>query len=646
MRFFATFEGRDTRWRPGAARPALPPHRLSSMKGRTRSPHGRLARLVATIGTVALVVAWALAIVPPSSAPLRVAQWPGAIEMALVAAIRVSRTTAVEHVVHHVGVYVLPVAGAMGAWLAWRVTGQWIPACATAMAMTLALARAPQSMLLTPAVVLVAIATVWALIAGHSESGLGAQASRHDVPPESTRMASHEAQSSAWLGWLGLAVTAAVMPQTTPIMALLGGWHVGQRARAPSPRRWLIGLTAGVVLAVTAAGGLALLPSPPPAMRPSDEIGRAAWSTPSLDALRRAVEPTGLFGISLALLGLFMLRNTVDRRRHAVASAYVVLPASLSLWPGTDHERVLAPLAAGGLVLVSAGLGEVIRACRARRLGTAAAALFVVLVPAHALNGVRAAEGRALGPRPREGTSLDEFLQAHRALPYQSVVVVGDAVADLLLRASEPSWRRAGKIEATVTAHPSHVSDVLAQGHHQVFAWSDTTWALQLRGLRALSRADLTLPAAAELKLGAPCAVLGPDWIELPSFTETSQFTLFADAADEFGPVLIYTAADRASEATPMEWPQTTTYGFHRDLYRTDVGPERTALEAVARVDGLPDTSLVWTKPVVTRFMLWRTPDAPRALRVDLALKPRAVVARMHPDSRRQRLTVCPTFVE
>ena len=501
-----------------------------------------------------------------------------------------------------------------------RRAGGWLAAVAAALAFAAQPAFAPSLSVFGPAGALVAASVFLALLSRAPASG------------------------ADWAAWLALLLSAAIAPGATLPLAAVAGWHCAAGPRSSSIL-WRRAAMAGAALVAGVVALEALMPGRPPVFALPIACLLPSWSesaaTLAAVDVRSMLTSAGAFACSLAALGAFSRLGALRTRGARTALAYAVA-STAAAWTAPDSARLLAPLMVGFWALVAVGLAEGVRACGVGVGGRVAAGVLVALVPVLQLSArTDAARPPAnAGLQGHERTTLQGVSQTLRMMPATSGLVVEDAVTDVLLRALDGAWQRAGKTLQLVPRRRADVTVALGRPGHHVFALPAAQEDLWRVGFRLTHVPDW--PGAAELHAGGACTVAGGEWRDLADLSRSSMLSVVAEADAEEGPILVYAASDQRPAARAVGWPPLTTRGFHEASY--DRSTNALPVDAAAREDGLPTGSPVLGARYVTRLELWRTPGAPRILTVDLGVTPAVAVARLRQDAAVQRLTVCPAF--
>jgi hypothetical protein len=508
----------------------------------------------------------------------------------------------------------------------------WAAAVAAALAFGLLPRFAPVVAPAAPATSALAALTLFALVR----------------PGDSTRRA---AAGPRWraLAWAGLAMTALFLPSATfPIVAAIVG--VGLFLSRPAPGHRAAGVialvaaaTVGAVLALVALG---------PHLPPSLDAPRSAWSCilptagmadagPAGRLVGRLsahlIVPAGLYALALAAFGAFTLRLRRDARL-AIAMAYAVVASAAVLWSDETADAI-APAMVVLWLLTAVGLEETLRQCRRGPGGRLATTLLVVLLPGLPFVRPTPRLPAEWTPFGQESLSRQSMQRVLGAIPDGAVLVRDDAMTDVLLRSLDGTWQRTGKSLRVVDRDSPALASEAARADSAVYALPSAASVLPLR---AFALSNTLLSGLARVRRAGACDAVTAGWREVPSLSTSRWFALAAADDASHGPVVLYVASDAPFAARPVAWPGATTRGFSWDVFDRAPGGGDAAREDSFAEDEAPLAGVWRDAAHVARLELWRTPDAPLGLGVDLGVTPVAAIARVRPDAGAgQRLSVC-----
>jgi hypothetical protein len=458
-----------------------------------------------------------------------------------------------------------------------------------------------------------------------------------------------EARRGRWraLAWSGLALTALVLPSTL-VLVVIAIAAVGLFVPWTTPSRQA--RRAGAVVALAAIVMVLAMGAFAPHLPPSLDASPSAWSCmlPSSGAGISAahlieaasthlVAPAGIYALALAALGAFTLWLRRDNRLM-IAIAYAALASAAALWSDRTADA-LAPAVVTLWLLVAVGLDATLCQCRRGPGGRLAALLLVVLLPGLSVARLVPRVSLEWTPYGQESLSRQSMQRVLGAMPAGAVLVRDDAMTDVLLRALDGVWRRSGKSVRVADRDSNAVAAEAARADSAVYALPSASSVLPLRGF-ALS--DGLLPGLARVRRAGGCDALTADWRPMPSLTSIRTFAFVARDAASHGPIVLYVASDAPFAAHPVEWPGATTRGFSWDVFDRAPDGGEIAREGIVAEDAAPLRGVWRNASHVARLELWRTPDAPLDLGVDLGAAPVAAMAHVRPDAGAgQRLSVC-----
>jgi hypothetical protein len=347
--------------------------------------------------------------------------------------------------------------------------------------------------------------------------------------------------------------------------------------------------------------------------------------------------PAGIYALALAALGAFVLWLRRDVRL-AVAMTYAVVVGAAVLWSGQTADA-LAPAVVSLWLLTAVGLEETLRQCRRGPGGRLAAALLVALLPGLPFARPAPRVPAEWTPFGQDSLSRESMQRVLGAMPDGAVLVRDDAMTDILLRSLGGVSRRTGKSLRIVDRDSTALAAEAARPDAAVYALPS---AASVLSLRAFALSNGLLPGLARVRRVGSCDGVTADWRAVLSLTSSRTFALVAGDAASHGPIVLYVASDAPFAARPVDWPGATTRGFSWDVFDRAPDGSELAREGSFAEDAAPRQGLWRDAPHVARLEVWRTPDAPLSLGVDLGATPVAAMARFRPDARAdQYVSIC-----
>jgi hypothetical protein len=450
------------------------------------------------------------------------------------------------------------------------------------------------------------------------------------------------------LAWGGLALTALFLPSAIlpAVIAIVAVGLFLPRLTSSRRSRGLGAVVAVATVALVLAMGT-LAPHLPPSLDASPStwacmlpVSGAAISVAHVVSAvsTHLVAPAGIYALALAALGAFVLWLRRDVRLAVVMTYAVVVGAAVLLWSDQTADA-LAPAVVSLWLLTAVGLEETLRQCRRGPGGRLAAALLVALLPG--LPFVRPAPRLPAEWTPfgQESLSRQSMQRVLGAMPDGAVLVRDDAMTDVLLRSLADVARRTGKSLRVVDRDSAVLAAEAARADSVVYALPSTSSVLPLR---AFALSDGLLPGLARVRRAGSCDAITAGWRALSSLASSRTFAVVAAADASHGPIVLYVASDTPFAAQPIDWPGATTRGFSWDVFDRAPDGSESAREGSFAEDAALLQGVWLDAPHVARLELWRTPDAPLDLGVDLGTTPVAAMARVRPDAGAdQHVSVC-----
>ncbi|MCC7007345.1 MAG: hypothetical protein IT184_00865 [Acidobacteria bacterium] len=442
------------------------------------------------------------------------------------------------------------------------------------------------------------------------------------------------------MGAFGVFVSAAIEPRLALALVPVGAWillAVAEPHRRPPA---VAGLVVAAVLVAVAPPFVAPLPGD------RQPMSAVACLLPSRLPEGLVVDPAfALFdGITpyvfgLAALGAFASRERWRDRGVQAGALYAGVPVLLALWTGPLRSFALSPAAIALWVTAAVGLGELARACTTRRAGWIGAAFFVGLVPFAQVNAIREPTPPGALAEGHDRLTRGDVAAILGALPDASVLAIDDATTDVLLRASYRSWRGTGKTLHVVSG-PSLEIPPAIPGAGEVYAFPWTARHLLSSGFQEVAGPPAAPLLTHRLRQAGACVPVPRTWRRIDGLSPASDLSVGSVRGRDEGPVILYAATAARPTPQSVDWPALASRGFNATVY------DASGTGALARQmdeDAVP-IELRTSASYVTRFEVWRTPGAPRILRVRLGVPAQDVVARLQLPDERHRLVVCPAY--
>ena len=441
-----------------------------------------------------------------------------------------------------------------------------------------------------------------------------------------------------------LALVAIVTPPLT-LPTLCAVFALREPAAIPSVRtvsgRALI--AAGVVLAGVI--GTLLVPALP---RP-ETIGAeprlaclvpfATASAGSVNTVRLLLTDVGPVPVAAALLGLFRIRRFIPARVTLALLSATLIPLLFSRGFDADPRLTLSPFWIGFWVIASCGVFEMVVALQttwARRVvAIAMAAMLPVLQLSRSRPDEPAPADRVRGHDEMTATAFSRILSV---TPVGGALVVDDALTDLLVRSQES--RRLSSRQV-VFVDPDAATIVALLSAHRVFVLPRSQYRLGHQGFEIGTNLQPRVSGVAEVIGRRPCRAVTTAWEEIPELLDSTKFALIAHEATARGPVAIYLGISAPSEPHADGWPQTALRGLSGRTFDRRDARAADDLNRQREADRAPGSPL-FDAPVVVRLEMWRVPDGPAILPVDVGTAVRGALARLAREDV-EALTLCPS---
>ena len=449
---------------------------------------------------------------------------------------------------------------------------------------------------------------------------------------------------SDWrLATVVFAVTAAIAPPLAVALAFVAAWICLQST--DSRRVVATALTVAIVIGLPAVL-LLTFPSLPGEVINAPSIGCLAphgFSAGAvMDVARHAFGTSGPVPMALALLGAFTSRALVARRDAWPAMGLAVLPLLAAGWSSAEPLRTLAPTIGAFWWLAAIGLRDVVGALSMRRAWRVGAWSIAVLLPVLQWTHRSAVPiDPADLPRGEDALSRRHVSQLFGALPSGSTIVIDDAATDLLLRSSANAAQHSGKVFRFVSRDGR---DALGAGMNSMFfTMPRAQRRLEHQGVRRAA-ANTGIPSVVAFTVAAECTPIGSQWLEADNISLSTAVAVAADRPGARGPVVMYLGAGVAMSPRPVDWPEWTVRGYFVDSYDRSRDADRQRLDVHRREDVAPPDHRVFGFPFIVRFELWRVPDGPMVLPVELGQAPAVAIVRAVTLGDADGLRLCPSF--
>jgi hypothetical protein len=441
------------------------------------------------------------------------------------------------------------------------------------------------------------------------------------------------------------AMTAGIAPALAVPLAFVAAWICLQST--DSRRVVAAALTVAIVVGLPAVL-LLTFPSLPGEVIKAGSVGCLVPHGFSAGAVagaaRHAFGTSGPVPMALALLGAFTSRALVARRDAWPAMGLAVLPLLATGWSSSASLRTLAPTIAAFWWLVAVGLRDVVGALTTRRAWRAGAWSIAFLLPVLQWTHRSSVPiDPADLPRGDDALSRRHVSQLFGALPSGSTIVIDDAASDLLLRSSATAAQHSGKVFRFVSREGR---EALAAGMNgMIFTMPRAQRRLQHQGVRRAA-ANTGIPSVVAFTVAAQCTTIGSQWLEADNVSLSSAVAVAADRPGARGPVVMYLGADVAMSPRPIDWPEWTVRGYFVDSYDRSRDADRQRLDLHRREDVAPPDHRVFGFPFIVRLELWRVPDGPSVLPVELGQPPAVAIVRAVTPGDADGLRLCPSFAE
>ena len=441
-----------------------------------------------------------------------------------------------------------------------------------------------------------------------------------------------------------LALVAIVTPPLTlPTLLVVFAWR--DPAAIPSGRtvsgRVLI--AAGVVLAGVI--GTLLVPALPrpeaigPEPRLACLVPFATASAGSMNAVRLLLTDLGPAPVAAALLGLFHIRRFIRTRVMLALLSATLLALLFSLSDDADPRLSLSPFWIGFWVIASCGVLEMVAALQTTSVRRVMAIAIAAMLPVLQLSRLRPNEpASADRVRGHDVMTAAAFSRILSVTPAGGAFVVDDALTDLLARSQES--RRLSSRQVVFVDPDAATVDALLSAH-RVFVLPRAQYRLGHEGFELGTNLQPRVSGVAEVIGRRPCRDVTSTWEEIPELLDTTKLALIAHETMARGPVVIYLGMNEPSEPHASDWPQAALRGLSGRTYDRRDARASDDLNRQREVDKTPGAAL-FDAPVVVRLEMWRVPDGPAILPVDIGTAVRGALARQAREDV-EALTLCPS---
>lgn len=351
----------------------------------------------------------------------------------------------------------------------------------------------------------------------------------------------------------------------------------------------------------------------------------------------------GAFGASrlpmaLALLGAWTFLDGRQQHRSRAVGVIAFLAMAFVVSGGPASA---APFVLVFWILCALGLFEAVTALATtpgRRAGGAILSVALVILSVAATPPAEVAIDQQ--PRGHDVHSRNSFLNHIGTLPDATVLLVEDALTDLLIHAMPSRTRNRRDLHTLQADDPAIVERLQTT---RIFALPRAQRQLQSLGFRLVLHQNLDLSLAEVLPGGACSAILTPEWQDVTGLSTATRFAIHAADERSIGPIYLYLTSDVPLSPQAIDWPPAAMRGFHarRFEWQPDA-PELLSQDLV--LYGAESQHPYLVAPHVTRIEMWRIPKAPLHLQVDLGGSPRRVLGRLAGVDVSDQIRLCPAF--
>jgi len=414
---------------------------------------------------------------------------------------------------------------------------------------------------------------------------------------------------------IGIGFSAAVAPASTVPAGIAAAAMVWQ-ATAGRPRMARLTSALATALGVVTMSLAAVAAVPQISPRAVENVARAcmvAWPLSAADGARAMLAGVSALAplvVGLALLGLFAGRHRLRASTSWPAILFVMGPVLSLVWfQGSDLDtaRVLAPTMIGVWCLVAVGLNDVDAALATPWSRLVVGVLLALALPWQQSATSASASASAAPDAGHVSLTRQQFSALVSALPEGSVLIVEDAITDILARDVVGRLQRRGKRLAMVARDPDEVAAALHSG--PTFALPAAQVTLQRLGF-VLTRAGDELPGLARVARRGDCETVPGHWTRLASWTGTG-FSAIAAARDAPWHIVAYVGGAAPLKAHPDHWQARPGLGFHARDYDLTLDTDRLRLGADLAIDRPSSDEPPFKGRHVSRVEVWRAAGAP-----------------------------------
>jgi hypothetical protein len=249
----------------------------------------------------------------------------------------------------------------------------------------------------------------------------------------------------------------------------------------------------------------------------------------------------------------------------------------------------------------------------------------------------------ALVPHGQQALTLAAFRRLTAALPDAAVVVTEDETTDILFRSLGKSWEKSGKSLSLVARTSPELASLSASTATPVFALPGAQIDLQAQGYELDDAPPPQMAGVAMVDRRGACQPLTTSWQDVTAVMPSGAFSFVASDDASHGPVDVIVGSALPFVPRQLGWPPAAVSGFSATASDGTGGADAERRSKDLQDAGVPGDSRLFGLPHVLSLEIWRRPDAPRVLMVDIGRAPDGALARYDPTST-QRLSLCPAF--
>lgn len=348
-------------------------------------------------------------------------------------------------------------------------------------------------------------------------------------------------------------------------------------------------------------------------------------------------DPLGLLAGAVALLGIVTLFTAAPKDKPQ----WIVMPLLLG---------GLLFSARGGLLIwmfIGCGLWEVGNRLppalgpKGRHLRWVGMITLVIIMIAARVPAAMTSTPPAPKPLGHDRATLTSMRALLSNIPTGAYLVRDDAATDILVRAAQRDFVRARVEIRTIKNDAANIRQLLNFG--RVFALPHAQQSLAMQGFKIVDGLRVADRGLAEVVAGAECIVASHGWQDAPQLAGHTSLAFVAADDERRGPVvLMLSGREEFINVNPVGWAPRTLRGFSPrsfDLHSSE--GMRDFGQAIADDNLFYNTEL--TSNMVTRVALWRMPDSPRQMRIELSQSATRVGIYLSPEAK-EPVSVCPVF--